>query len=101
METPEVVAISTPDLHPLELYSVHTSLSFLHTRFSGRIAVVTLSLPIRSCCPSLSAFLYIPLVDPRFAVQILEPRLFSILCCTSRCTSHGCSSLPSRSQVWL
>ena len=76
----QTIAIRTPDLHPLELYSIHTSLSFLVLiRFSGRIAVVSSPLlvcPIASPCPHFFIF---PWPIPVFAVQILDTRLFLYL----------------------
>jgi hypothetical protein len=71
METPEVVAISTPDLHPLELYSVHTSLSFLC--ISGSLVE---SLSSRSLCSFVPA-------APSFPHFFIFPWTIPVLLCKS------------------
>jgi hypothetical protein len=71
METPEVVAISTPDLHPLELYSIHTSHSFL--RVSGSLVE---SLSSRSFCS------FVPAVPP-FPHFFIFPWSIPVLLCKS------------------
>jgi hypothetical protein len=103
METPEVVAISTPDLHPLELYFVHTSLSFLC--ISGSLVESLSSRSLCSFLPVAPPFppLYSPGRSPFCCANPGYP-FSSIFCCTSiphtpRCTSLASSSLQSRSRV--